>query len=64
MKHYLPTLDMSVNTNPGFSDSTRPASGVREPGQLDDKWSSETRDSGTRAPNMELMECYMLYVQP
>lgn len=42
-------------TSPGL---TRSSSGAREPGQPDDKWATGTRNSWTRAENMDLMQCY------
>ena len=44
-----------AQTSPG---STRSASVVREPGQIDQKWATATKHRWMRAENTELLECH------
>ena len=47
--------DMPAQTSPG---QTRSASGVEEPGHLDEKWATGTRRKWARCENKALLECY------
>ena len=46
---------MPAQTSPG---QTRSASGVEEPGHLDEKWATGTRRKWARCENKALLECY------